>query len=172
MKRFAVWGVLLGMALLAVLVAPGISRAQAAPQQVMITFSEFAFSPNSITVTAGQPVQFMTTNGGKFPHNISFKHNGETYTVFAQPIKGGQPGMAEFTFDEAGTWEMYCPVGNHAAQGMVGQVTVLAATAPVAQPGMPSTGQGTTGWLVPGALVGLVLLAGGLISRRRAVRAL
>lgn len=169
MKRFAVWGVLLGTALLAVLLAPGLTRAQAAPQQVMITFSEFAFSPSNVTVTQGRPIQFVATNGGKYPHNISFKYDGKSSAVFAQPIRGGQSATADYTFNEAGTWEMYCPVGNHAAMGMVGKITVLAAAAPVVEPGMPTTGQ-PTGFLFPAGLVGLALSVGGLFARRRLAR--
>ncbi len=166
MKRFALWGVLLAAALFAVLLAPGLTRAQAAPQQVNITFSEFAFSPNDITVTQGRPIQFIATNSGKFPHNISFKYEGKTSTVFASPIRGGQPAMAEYTFADAGTWEMFCPVGNHAAMGMVGKITVLAAGASATEPGMPTTGQPSDS-LIPAGLVGLALLVGGLFARRR-----
>ena len=42
----------------------------------------------------------------------------------------------EFTFTTPGSYQMWCPVGNHRAQGMEGTfvVTAAAAGAPAAQP--------------------------------------
>ena len=153
------------VATLALLVAPGLSGAQSSAQEVKINLSEFQFNPSDVHVTQGQTVRFVATNSGKFPHNIAFKKDDKNLTVFAEPIKGGQSGDAEFTFQEAGTWQMYCPVGKHADQGMVGQALVLAAGSSP----LPTTGQPADQPLLI-ALFGMVLLAGGFMARRFRLR--
>lgn len=167
MKRIAAWSLLVCAALLALVVAPGVTRAQAGTQTVDITLSEFMFSMPALTVTQGQTVHFNATNAGKFPHSIAFKNGDKTMMLFATPIAAGQTGSADFVFTEAGTWQMYCPVGTHAAKGMVGTVTVQAMMVPAPAPGMPSTGTGNSGLDGLLALAGGALLAGGLLLRRR-----
>lgn len=164
MKRSTTFGLLVCAALLALLVAPGLSRAQAASQQISLTVSEFQISPNTITVTQGQPVHFTVNNTGKFPHSISFEKNGKFLTVFAKPIAAGQTGEADFTFEESGNWVMFCPVATHAENGMTGQALVLAAGS---TPGMPSTGQPEDQITLFAAIAALALLAGGFVVRRR-----
>ena len=164
MKRFSVMGFAAFALVGALLFAPGFVGAQASPQVVQIQLSEFAFSPNTFTAVAGQPVHIEVTNTGKFPHSMSFEKNGKFLNVFAQPIPGGKTATADFTFEEAGAWQMFCPVSNHAERGMTGTVTVLTAGAP----GMPTTGGGLGDglWLL-GGLLGIILLANGLLLRRR-----
>ncbi len=162
MKRYSMVGFLICAALL-VLLVPGRAGAQAAPQEMTLNVSEFAITPDTFTATAGQPIHFTVNNTGKFPHSVSFVKDGTFLTVFAAPIAAGKSGVADFTFEEAGMWEMYCPVSNHAERGMTGMVTVLSNGAP----GMPTTGQPDTStmWLAGG--LGLLLLAGGLFARRQ-----
>ncbi len=163
MKRFIACSLMVFATLFAVLLVPGLTRAQAAPQDMQVTLSEFMFMPSSFTAMQGQTIHFTATNTGKYPHNITFSKGGATLNVFAQPLKGGATGTADFVFPEAGAWRMYCPVGNHADKGMVGTVQVLTASAP----GMPTTGEPAGTPLVLAGLLGLFLLANGLLLRRR-----
>jgi uncharacterized cupredoxin-like copper-binding protein len=163
MKRLTIFGML---ALAALLAAFGFSSRAAAqtPQQVNLTLSEFMISPMSFTAQAGQVVHFNVTNAGKFPHSVSFVYEGKFSTLFKTPIPAGQTGSADFVFPEAGAWQMYCPVGQHAENGMTGQVTILTAAG---APGMPSTGApGGTGFALPAGLA-LALMGVGLFVRRR-----
>jgi LPXTG-motif cell wall-anchored protein len=164
MNRYSKVAFLLCVPLLAMLVMPGSILAQSSPQQVTLTLNEFTIAPSTFTVTQGQPVHFTINNTGKFPHNVTFMQGAETVTLEAQPLAGGQSGTADFTFDQAGTWEMHCPVDGHAGKGMVGQVIVTAASAP----GMPITGVAMSqAPLLVGGLLGMVLIAGGVMFRRR-----
>lgn len=166
MRRYAPLAILAGVALLTLLLS-GVTRAQAAPQDMTITLSEFSLSPDHFTATQGQPIRFTVNNIGKFPHSVSFVKDGKFLTVFAQPIAAGQSGVAEFTFEEAGSWTMYCPVSTHAERGMTGTVTVLTTGAP----GMPTTGQPLgLGTLLAGLLAVGLLTAGLLVRRRGAGR--
>jgi plastocyanin len=163
MKRYSVLAALVSALLVAIVVAPGLTRAQSAPQEVSITLTEFTITPNNFTAAVGQPVRFTVNNTGKFPHSISFTKDGKFLTVFAQPIKAGASGVADFTFPSAGTWQMYCPVSSHAEQGMTGTVLVLTAGAP----GMPSTGQPDGNLVAPAGVLAAGLVAVGLFVRRR-----
>jgi uncharacterized cupredoxin-like copper-binding protein len=162
MKRYLTLGILALAALAAAILAPAFAAAQT-EQTINLTLSEFMIMPGSFTVPLGQPVHFVVTNTGKFPHSVTFSKGGKFITLFGANLAPGTSGEADFTFTEAGTWTMYCPVDSHAERGMTGQVTVLAAGAP----GMPTTGQADPGplpWLL---LLGLVLVNGGLLLRRR-----
>jgi plastocyanin len=163
MRRYLTVALPLCAAFLAVLLAPGLIRAQAAPQTVTLTVTEFSISPADLTVVQGQTVHFVVNNTGKFPHSISFQKDGKVLNVFAAPIPGGKSGEADFTFEESGTWIMFCPVANHAERGMTGMAMVTALNAP----GMPTTGQPADQSVLLAGLLGLALLAGGLVVRRR-----
>ena len=164
MNRYTKVAFLLCVPLLALLVMPGSILAQSSPQQVTLTLTEFTITPSTFNVTQGQPVHFTINNTGKFPHNVTFMNGSEMVTLEAQPLAGGKSGTADFTFDQAGTWEMHCPVDGHAAKGMVGQVIVTAAAAP----GMPVTGVAASqAPILVGGVLGLALIAGGVIFRRR-----
>src|SRR5690349_1519397 len=161
MKHTLALGLLACAALAFALAGPGPVAAQA--QTMNVTVSEFTITPDTFTVTVGQPVHFVVTNTGKFPHSLTFAKGAKFITLFAANIAAGQTGMADFTFPEAGTWTMYCPVDSHAERGMTGQVTVLAAGAP----GMPTTGRpapNPAAWL---GLLSLALLTAGVLVQRR-----
>ena len=49
--------------------------------------------------------------------------------LFDTNLKPGETRTADFTFSQAGKWEMYCPVDSHKQRGMDGSVTVAAANA-------------------------------------------
>ncbi len=121
--------------------AAGAVVSAAAPQAVSISETEFALTPNSFTVQAGQPVQFTVTNNGKIQHNIKVElpSAGIEQKLFDTNLQPGETRTATYTFSQAGDWEIYCPVGNHEAAGMKGTVTVLAASAAPAAAATPAS---------------------------------
>lgn len=92
-----------------------------ASQTFTISMTDFAFSPASVTIDAPGTYTFEATNDGSAEHALEIEGNGveeETETV-------GPGDSSSLTVDlEAGTYEMYCPVGNHRELGMEGTVTV------------------------------------------------
>ena len=159
MRRFYVAA--LSALLLALL---GTAGAQAqTPQVVNLSVTEFMITPNTFTVTQNQPVHFVVTNTGKFPHSITFAYETKFITLFKTPIKAGESGEADFTFSEAGTWQMYCPVGQHAEAGMTGVVQVTSTSAP----GMPTTGAADSTGIAGLGLLALGLVGTGVLLRRR-----
>ncbi len=94
-------------------------------QTVELAATDFHFSPPTVSVEAGT-VTFVLANNGEAPHALEIEGNGveeESDTI--------DPGSStELTVDLAeGEYEIYCPVGNHKDMGMVGTLTVGAASA-------------------------------------------
>jgi hypothetical protein len=164
--------------------------AQAAPPATLPTTGESLApsaqgnNPVAVTLVDGQiqmansipagSTTFNITNNGTTEHSFEIEGNGleEELDPHLQP---GQNGT--LTVDlQPGTYEVYCPVGNHRAEGMTMQLTVTAATEPAQQPAqtqppaLPATGGIHLPWsgvLLVG--VGLLALMGGLslaVTRR------
>jgi plastocyanin len=92
-----------------------------AAQTVEIHETEFALEPDTVTLDAAGTYTFRAVNEGSTDHALEIEGGGvedETETLAA-----GESG--EVTVDlQEGTYELYCPVGNHKEQGMVGRVIV------------------------------------------------
>jgi len=107
---------------------PGASVAMPAPapvtgtQQVTVTVgSAMNFTPPSIVVRAGQPVELTLRNGGGIPHDFTLAEG------VSRPVKieaqGGQTARGTFTIDTPGTYTFDCSVPGHAPAGMRGTIT-------------------------------------------------
>ena len=79
----------------------------------------FAFDVNEIRVQEGDTVtiQFESTDG--FHDWVVDEFDAAT-----EKVRPGTPTSITFVADKAGTYEYYCSVGNHRAQGMVGTLIV------------------------------------------------
>jgi LPXTG-motif cell wall-anchored protein len=110
-----------------------------ADQEVTIRAGDFHFEPHSFTASVGETVRFTVINVGARPHNVEFELESADIEalLFDTNLQPGETRTAEFTFTQAGTWEMYCPVGNHKEQGMVGEVNVVAAAGAAPKPAAP-----------------------------------
>lgn len=163
MRRFLSLGVLL---LLVFALVP-LVLAQGNPVQVTLVDGQIKMV-NS--VPAGS-VTFMVTNSGTHEHSFEIEGNGVEEEL-ASHLQPGQNGT--LTVDlQPGTYEVYCPVDDHRAQGMTMQLTVTPAaggttaqpSTQTQQPGLPATGGVLSPW--SGLLLlglGLLILVGGLIS--------
>lgn len=124
--------VALAMSMLLLLVGTGL--AQDTTVNVTLGMSEFKFEPAELDVPLNATVTFSVTNTGDFPHNVTFvAPDGTETNLFAENLTTGQSATGTFTFNVAGEWRMYCPVGQHEEQGMVGIVRVAAAAGEAAQ---------------------------------------
>ncbi len=81
--------------------------------------SNFKFVPNEIKVKAGDTVRVTLKNVGGM-HDFAIKD----LNIATKITKVGEEATVEFTAPKAGTYEFICTVGNHAAQGMTGTLTV------------------------------------------------
>ena len=91
-----------------------------APVKVVAT--EFKFSPANPTIAKAGTVTFSVANEGQAPHALEVEGpNGEAKTGTIEP---GKSEDLEVDLGKAGTYEWYCPIGNHREQGMEGEVKV------------------------------------------------
>ena len=94
-------------------------------ESVELVATEFAFDPAEVDVEPGETT-FTVSNEGEFPHALEIEGNGiEEETEELGPGESGS-----LTVDlEPGEYELYCPVGDHRDQGMVGTLVVGGAAA-------------------------------------------
>jgi uncharacterized cupredoxin-like copper-binding protein len=78
-----------------------------------IAATDFAFAPEEITVTAGEPVNLRLVNEGRSFHDIASADLD--FRVDARP---GSAGTGSFVADRSGSYELICTVPGHADQGM------------------------------------------------------
>ncbi len=81
-----------------------------------------SFSEKTLTAKAGSvTIALDNPSGNQLPHAVEVEGNGvEEETDTLQPGSDGS-----VTVDlKPGTYEFYCPVGDHRAQGMEGTLTV------------------------------------------------
>jgi uncharacterized cupredoxin-like copper-binding protein len=74
------------------------------------------------TIPGGGPITFEITNNGAEEHGFNIE--GEGFEASLEPtLQPGESGMLEVDLPP-GTYEAYCPVGDHAEQGMTIELTV------------------------------------------------
>ena len=85
-----------------------------------VSLTEFKIDPANPKVKAGK-VTFDVSNDGSAPHALEIEGNGIEEET--EVLDGGK--SAQLSVDlKPGEYEWYCPVGDHAAQGMEGTLTV------------------------------------------------
>ena len=67
------------------------------------------------------PLPVTLTNSGKMMHDWVVD---EFTGAKMKRVTNGQTGTVTFVADKAGTFEYYCSVGQHRANGMVGKLVV------------------------------------------------
>ncbi len=77
------------------------------------------FEPDTIDVEVGETVEFVFTNTGG-THDFVIPE----LDVGTEVIGEGETDSFTYTFDEEGNFEFICSVGNHAEEGMVGEILV------------------------------------------------
>ena len=129
----------------------------AAYAQAAQTFSvhevNFAIEGAPSTVRAGAPLTYNVTSEG-FPHNLAIDGNGVELRPSTPNIQNGT-GTVSFPALQPGTYNLYCPVGQHRQNGMEVRLTVVAGAA-----GLPALPLGL-------ACAGLLSGAAGILWRRR-----
>ena len=134
--------VFLGFALILLVSACG-STSQPSTE-IAVEATDFAYSPLSITIPAGQPVMLMLKNSGKVEHDfvidkinvtdIASSNNGpaEHHQMHQAEYdlhffaKAGESSTLEFTALEPGTYEIFCSIEGHKEAGMIGKLIVAA----------------------------------------------
>ena len=89
---------------------------------VDLSATDFKFTPSDPTVKAGE-VSFVLKNDGQTTHSLEIEDvNGQDVELEGD-VSPGQSGTLKANL-APGTYEFYCPVGNHKEMGMTGEITV------------------------------------------------
>ncbi len=172
------------IALLGLLLAGRVAVQASATQQVRLVTEEYRFTPNTVSLTVGQPVEITLADSGKLAHdlksdipvsNLAYQRaandadeqraNSQNGTMDVD-VNSGSTSQITFVPTRPGTYQFFCDVPGHKGAGMVGTFVVAeaqdqATTAPTTLPSAGVPG-GALPWLAGGALL---LVAGGLAVR-------
>ena len=108
---------------------------------VRVSETEFALDPKNPKVAKAGVVEFVVTNAGKVPHALEVEgHGGEAETDTIQP---GSKARLKVDLSERGSYEWYCPIGDHKQRGMKGRIAV-AGGGPVESHEDPERDHGST----------------------------
>lgn len=79
----------------------------------------FYYKPSVIEVVKGQKIKIVMKSVSMM-HDFVIDELGVKLPI----VKNGDTGTVEFTADKIGTFEYYCSVGQHRANGQVGKITI------------------------------------------------
>ncbi|HUY73694.1 MAG TPA: cupredoxin domain-containing protein [Candidatus Dormibacteraeota bacterium] len=90
---------------------------------ILVTLTEFSFSPSSISAPSGKVV-FYLVNAGTISHDMIISDSSDNRVAGSDLISAGDSIV--FTVDNiaAGTYPFYCDQTGHEASGMKGTLTV------------------------------------------------
>ena len=109
------------------------SKGGAVVKTIQISEKEFPLTPSTVHLSKTGTYEFEATNNGTTTHALEIEGNGVEEK--SGDISPGSKMTLRVTFSKAGSYEMYCPIDGHKAQGMKGSITVG---------GAMSSGGGTT----------------------------
>jgi uncharacterized cupredoxin-like copper-binding protein len=89
---------------------------------INVSLTDYKLNPADPTVKAGQ-VSIKATNDGQVPHSIEVEGPNEEQEPESE-LSPGDSGTLTVDLSKPGTYEWYCPVGNHKEMGMEGEITV------------------------------------------------
>ena len=92
-----------------------------AAQTIPVSETEFKIDPSTVEVAEAGVVEFRVQNAGSVPHALEVE--GEDLEEETEEIAPGDSATLKVELAE-GTYELYCPVGDHEAQGMTGELIV------------------------------------------------
>ena len=88
-------------------------------KEFTVSGKNFSFAPSTITVQKGDRVKITFQNTAGF-HDFKI----DEYGVAAKQAQAPATEVLEFTADKTGSFEYYCSVGSHRANGMKGTLVV------------------------------------------------
>jgi uncharacterized cupredoxin-like copper-binding protein len=98
---------------------------------IVIKETELKLSPSTVTLSKPGTYAFKAENKGSAEHSLEIEgkgvrsKGGEVGEVkLEKTLNPGQSSVLTVTFQEPGTYEMYCPVIGHRLAGMKGEVVV------------------------------------------------
>lgn len=100
-------------------VSPADDATDVAAQSFTLDAFNFGYSQKQLTVKQGETVTITLTNSDGF-HDIVI----DEFVVASEKIRTGETTSVTFVASEVGSFEYYCSVGSHRANGMFGTLVV------------------------------------------------
>ncbi len=99
--------------------SPAVAGMESSAKTIEVEAGSFYYKPNEIRVKKGETVKIVMKS-------VSMMHDFviDELNVKMPITKNGETGTVEFVADKAGTFEYYCSVGQHRANGQVGTIIV------------------------------------------------
>ena len=92
------------------------------PQKtIVISETDYALDPGSVSLDEPGTYAFDVVNDGQVAHALEIE--GEGIEEETETLEPGERATLTVTL-EAGEYELYCPVGDHADRGMTGKLEV------------------------------------------------
>jgi uncharacterized cupredoxin-like copper-binding protein len=139
MLKKIIWILIAGM-----LLAACASPSSQPSNELTVEMTDFAYTPSSVTIPAGQPVTLTVNNTGKIEHDFVVEKIDATTTVIEDngsnahhahgaeqnfdlhvSARPGEASIVELTVSEPGTYRIFCSVEGHEEAGMIGELTVI-----------------------------------------------
>ena len=98
------------------------SSSSSSGQTVTFTETEFKIDTASTTLKAGD-YTFQVDNKGKFPHDLHVATSDGSEIAKSAVLNAGASGSFQVSL-KSGTYQIWCAVDAHKAQGMQGTLTV------------------------------------------------
>lgn len=127
-----------------VLLAACTSQPSKPATDITVEMTDFAYSPSSITVSAGEPVRVTVKNIGNIEHDFVVEKIDATTKVIQDSgsdahhahgeeqdydlhvsANAGDTSVFDLTVSEPGTYRVFCSVEGHEEAGMIGELVVL-----------------------------------------------
>ena len=93
-----------------------------AGETLQVSLVDYKLDPPNPTVSAG-PLTIEASNDGQVVHNIEVE-GPEDEVELPNDLAPGESGTLDVDMSKPGSYEWYCPVGNHRDLGMEGEITV------------------------------------------------
>jgi uncharacterized cupredoxin-like copper-binding protein len=93
---------------------------------IKITESDYNLEPAAVQVDMPGVYTFHVVNKGNIPHALEVE--GEGVEAKTDEISPGSSADLEVEVTKAGSYEVYCPIGDHRRLGMEARLTVRGGT--------------------------------------------
>lgn len=112
--------------------------------ELTVEMTDFAYTPSSLTIPAGQPVTLTVNNTGAIEHdfvvakiaatteviqdngsNAHHAHGAEQNFDLHISARPGEASIVRVTVSEPGVYRVFCSVEGHEQAGMIGKLTVV-----------------------------------------------
>ena len=109
-----------------------VSSVTADTQRVTVTMTELKFTPATITLVAGKPVEILAKNTGSTEHDLTIigmpaenvRTAGRDPSRIAGHAKAKKDVRIVFTPTQSGTYAFFCSIPGHKDGGMSGTIEV------------------------------------------------